>query len=373
MIASVHGDTHNFGKRVKLLPDGSLFKPRCLLWEQKILSRSSPFRCYLESLFSANSTASPFRFAPHLDFKIDKNFVYSGSVTPIQPAHQQLTDLGSELDACAFQAIGSMIGLCVWLGINDIHHENIFWGKDQHGKLVFFPIDIECIFDKLILPSQTSLIPNSQHPEESHDRAGVFSLRQQLTKIRSWPHIAALISGFTQTVETLQNSISGISDVLMSDSNIDKAPIRMVPRATQIYFDYLKGKNPTLKKTLLNSELEQLSRGDIPYFFRFLNSPQVYNYTTEDGHYRESDWRADDGFFDLPKPAILNRNEPETFLGHDFELSQKAGALQLASFFGKDLIEGISQFKDCTIKFEVETIEVEFSGKKYFCSRGSTK
>ncbi len=62
--------------------------------------------------------------------------------------------------------------------------------------------------------------------------------------------------------------------------SISKAPIRIMFRNTFMYRDFQKGSFQVKKHALalIDEEKFQLDRGDIPYFFRYLDSSVVYYY-----------------------------------------------------------------------------------------------
>ena len=59
-----------------------------------------------------------------------------------------------------------------------------------------------------------------------------------------------------------------------------RVPVRHIARDTIVYRDW---KRSSPKTPFFKEELEQLERGDIPYFFKFIGNPNLYQYANRSG------------------------------------------------------------------------------------------
>lgn len=324
------GDSHNFSQRVQIRSDGWVYKPRCLFWEKTFLSRQGIVREFLDEQFFIHPESSPLELAPDLATELSDNNL-TGRIKALK-----LSPPSSErLNFRDFEQIGSVIALCVWLGITDLHLDNIAFGLSESGKLVFFPIDIECVFEDVLLPSQTCLIPNSHSLNGVGAAAGLNKLTAILSKNQILAALPAILFGFDQALTHLETFSANFLQLVSSNPHFSNCPIRVVPRATRTYANLLANREQAITPPLLPAEAEQLARGDIPYFFRFLNSDKIYHYVSKDFQYAESAWRANGDYFDIP--AVKTLRSPlrlESII--QTPLQRKAGLLQLARFFDND-------------------------------------
>ena len=57
--------------------------------------------------------------------------------------------------------VGKSLALWAWLGVADLHWENMALGRDASGAIVFGPLDVELILADLSLPTETKLLPDA--------------------------------------------------------------------------------------------------------------------------------------------------------------------------------------------------------------------
>jgi lantibiotic modifying enzyme len=252
------GDPHNFGKTVKINRQlGIVEKPRSVFWERQLLSSASEVRKRLARIF-AGFPLDPTPLFPNLTFYQVEEF--SGFVEAVTaPAPQSLW--GSE------QRIGSMLALWCWLGLTDLHSANLVLVASTSGVL-FFPIDVEAMQFNLTCLHDTFL---SQAP--ATPGLGVSGLTILRPYVRTPLQVQEILAGFKLTLEFLTSNAPGLELGLIP--NLVEIPMRIIVRATQEYCDYIfHSQNP--KKPFLESELEQMARGDVPYFFKYFGSSTVY-------------------------------------------------------------------------------------------------
>jgi len=169
--------------------------------------------------------------------------------------------------------MGSIIGLVTWLGISDLHHENIALGFDQENKFQFLPLDIECALDDFLSVTQTLLLPA---PGISRKECGLASFLDFLSLHKSWVLIPAFLHGFVSTLSDLLETEKD-SCILSEILNSDSPPIlsRILIRKTRDYRHYLESGALISDPPFDPSEIEQLARKDIPVFYRDLKTNQI--------------------------------------------------------------------------------------------------
>lgn len=149
MKSNQFGDKHNFGSFVTVEEEW-VVKPRTLFWEFLFLSEDSLLRSRLNSLFKKHLSYSLFDLFIPLAFKdLTKT---SGKVQFVKMNGDEIGNL-TDLEV---NQVGSLIAMCFWFGIGDLHIENMVIGR-REKKLVCFPIDIESIFEKMTHVTQTLL------------------------------------------------------------------------------------------------------------------------------------------------------------------------------------------------------------------------
>jgi hypothetical protein len=246
------GDRHNGGKTVALNKNGFIEKPRPCLAEWFFLSESSPLRVY----FKDNSI---FNYFPNLEF-YNENLSEVGVVNFLNLN----TSLSSNRDAVKMsEAVGNLLAISQWFGLSDLHHENIKYGLDEKGKFIFAPIDIECFFQNIKLPFQTGLI-SKDHTDIKFGIKNIMDLNVLLP--------IHVVGAYLSTMEVLflnRNQIFKIINDVFNPKDLS----RVLLKNTSVYGhwcnDVVNVDNLTLE------ELDQLKVGDIPYFFRFLNSKTI--------------------------------------------------------------------------------------------------
>ncbi|HAZ08518.1 MAG TPA: hypothetical protein DCZ01_08375 [Elusimicrobia bacterium] len=189
--------------------------------------------------------------------------VFSGDVDQLawSPGALLLTE-----SACA--RIGAVIGLVSWFGMGDMHRQNIAFGTLGDGRPVCAPVDIECLFFDYKLPAQSRLIG---YPDEAGRRCGLAGFQELLDEAgRPAGFVAATLHGYIGVMLALTRHEHSVSSTLIAEPGILGWPIRVILRDTAAYRSVLDSVilPDTLRPGLLPSEMSQLSRGDVPYFFR---------------------------------------------------------------------------------------------------------
>jgi hypothetical protein len=273
------GDSHNFGRRVALRA-GRIVKPRTVLWEWLLLSATSPLRRLLADAAREDGLGQQaFDFLPTLKF-------YSTETEPTGEVDRltlrALPALSREKRHELAQIVGRSLALFTWLGLSDLHWENLVIGADARGRTVFGPLDVEMILADLSLPTETKLLPDPD-PEYAllcQHACGVRRVLPYLGKPVDPLDLLAMIAAFRRTLALLERHSSAIADVFAALPHFREAPIRVCLRSTG---DYVRARSEPepLWPPLLDAEAEQLARGDIPYFFRLYGRRGIHYYENQ--------------------------------------------------------------------------------------------
>ncbi len=265
------GDAHNFGRRVSRRA-GWIAKPRPLLWEWLLLSAKSPLRRALDQAADAAGLGKEaFAFLPRLAFSDEKK-LHGGEVEAV--ALQPLPRSRAVREALA-SIVGRAIALFSWLGIADLHWENLVVGRDATGNVVFAPLDVEMIFADMELPTETKLLPDADPEVEAICRhaAGVRRALPWLGKPVDVSLLLEMASAYRATLSFLDRHAAVVTRAFESVRGLRETPIRVCLRGTG---DYVAPPPEGLWPPLLDAEVEQLARGDVPYFFRLYGRAGIH-------------------------------------------------------------------------------------------------
>jgi hypothetical protein len=265
------GDSHNFGRRV-VVQGQRVLKPRTVLWEWLVLSRDSPLRSALDAAAERAGEPRLFGFLPTLRFFAAKDGI-GGSVERLQ-----LSALGRLAPAQKRELariVGRAVALFSWLGIADLHWENLVLGRDRQGQIVFGPLDVELILADLSLPTQTKLLPDAdpEYADVCRHAAGVRRALPYLGKPIEADALVAMAGAYLFTLELLERQRATLARVFADLPGLKDTPIRVCLRGTD---EYVRASTQAPWPPLLDAERAQLERGDIPYFFRFYGRPGLH-------------------------------------------------------------------------------------------------
>lgn len=294
------GDRHNGGKSVFLNKNGLVEKPRPCLAEWFFLSKNSPLRIFL------NETPT-FGYFPNLEF-YGNNFSKQGTVDFLS-IDSSLTAKGHAVEAS--EAVGNLLAISQWFGLSDFHYENIKYGVNNNGRFILAPIDIECFFQKITLPFQTGLI--------SKDNTDVnYGVKKIIDSGALLP--VQVIEAYLNTMKIFfsnQKEIFKIVNGVFSKSDIS----RVLLQDTKVY--KVLSSNGMTFSSFLPEESIQLKAGDVPYFFRHLDSHKI-NYWNNNEITEVN--ISTSSYSILPQVALLELN----IYWNELANSTKHGALQIA-------------------------------------------
>jgi hypothetical protein len=268
------GDSHNFGRRVSLRGD-AIVKPRPVLWEWLLLAAKSPLRRVLAAAAEqAGLGRDAFEFLPSLAFA-RASARAGGRVERIEL--EPLGRMSPETRVELARVAGRALALFTWLGVADLHWENLVLGRDRQGRIVFAPLDIEMILDDLASPAETKLIPDADPEYAAMNRhaAGLRRVLPYLGKPLSGPLLVTLAGAYRRTLALLDAYAADLADVFDNLRDFRDTPIRVCLRGTD---EYVRALSVPPWPPLLDAEATQLGRGDIPYFFRLYGSRRIHYY-----------------------------------------------------------------------------------------------
>jgi hypothetical protein len=273
MTARVNvGDSHNFGRRVSV-GARRVRKPRAILWEWLILGADSPLRRLLEDVADRDGLGRrAFGFLPKLRFYPSADRV-GGEVERIRLDPLRVRSAESRRGLA--EIVGRSLALFSWLGVSDLHWENLVLGVEARGGVVFAPLDVEIILGDLALPTETKLLPDAdpEYAAVCRHACGVRRVLPYLGKPVGVDDLLAMAGAYRGTLSLLDRHASTIADVFASLPGLRETPIRVCLRGTD---EYVRARSEPLWPPLLDAEAEQLSRGDIPYFFRLYGRPGIH-------------------------------------------------------------------------------------------------
>lgn len=271
------GDAHNFGRRVALR-GARVAKPRTVFWEWLVLSRESPLRQLLDEAAGRDGLGAEFfGFLPSLKFYRWRD-TPSGEVerAVLSPLGKLSRDSQRELA----RIVGCSLALWSWLGVADLHWENLILGKDARGRIVFGPLDVEMMLADLGLPTETKLLPDAD-PEYAvvcQHAAGVRRVLPYLGKPIEAGDLLTMLAAYGQTLAFLERHAATIGKTLAALPELRTAPLRVLLRGTD---EYVHARSQPPWPPLLDAEQEQMARGDIPYFFRLYGTRGIHYYADE--------------------------------------------------------------------------------------------
>jgi len=268
------GDSHNFGRRV-VLREGRVSKPRTVFWEWLVLAKDSPLRRVLDEVAALDGLGNDyFGFLPTLEFHSPRARE-GGEVERI--ALNPLPSLSNHEKGVLAAIVGRSLALFSWLGVADLHWENLVLGIDASGRMVFGPLDVEMILADLSLPTETKLLPDAdpEYAAVCRHACGVRRVLPYLGKPVAVSELLRMASAYRATLDVLGRHASAIAGAFAGLPELAETPIRVCLRGTD---EYVQSSAEPLWPPLLEAEEEQLLRGDIPYFFRLYGRRGIHYY-----------------------------------------------------------------------------------------------
>ncbi len=259
----LEADFHNFGQSVQRAYRSSGYyfrKPRPVFWEWLFFAKNSPLSPFFS--FHSSGYESPGNTFFNLDIENES--------CPIGFSKEVVSDFTGPFQDSHYYSLGALLGYTYALGIRDLHKANVITMK-HHIQIV----DVEVVFASLLLPNETLLLPFKEIGVESCGAQGL------LNDGVSTERLALILAGYFDVFESLFRNRERIIDVFDDlDTTIRTIPIRHILRDT---FRYRASDRDSFDPPLLSAENRQLDRGDIPYFFKLLGQPEVFEYVDRNG------------------------------------------------------------------------------------------
>jgi hypothetical protein len=346
------GDAHNFGRRVTQ-GESRIAKPRTLLWEWLLLAAESPLRTLLREQAERERDElgdDPFGFLPDLAFSSpharDGGEVERVELTP-------LGTLSNEARRDLARVVGRALALFSWLGLSDLHWENLALGRGDRDRVVFAPLDVEMILADLSMPTETKLLPDAD-PEVAvicQHACGVRRVLPYLGKPVDAGDLVAMASAYRRTLAFLDRRASDIADVFAQLPELRQTPIRVLLRGTD---EYVRARTAPVWPPLLDAEAEQLARGDIPYFFRLYGRAGIHYYANEALTELER----------LPRDGDVPQLDPILQVSRGLRSPSRRklredGLFTVLGAFDHPSIEGRHESDDVAVTFGARTLVVE--------------
>lgn len=256
MTGSV-GDFHNFGQAVRRVtsPDGTIWfeKPRPVYWEWLFFGKSSPLAVFFENRDAI--------FGLTIEFE---NEGRSGRSKEI------LATPSSAVAPEQLFGFGYLLAYAYAFGIQDIFAENTI--RTPSGLQV---IDAEIVFSKFTLPNESFLFPFRNC---AFEKAALSHLLPSMAEI-DLSAIKQILRGFCELLSAVDKNRSQILERLSRETSLAEVPIRILLRETS---DYRSWQTREYARPLLSEEVEQLKRGDIPYFFKLMGDPGLFYFGADE-------------------------------------------------------------------------------------------
>lgn len=312
-------DRHNFGQQVEPTERASSFyfkKPRTVFWEWLFFGQSSPLRSCFD-IRGVNSGLTIAEAIFNLDVSCESE--WSGLSQRVS-ASDAIVDGEEKLRV--YSRFGMLLAYSYVFGIRDLHHANLVRCA-THLQV----IDAEIVFVDLILPHETLLLPFKDVPWSQCGLSLMAKTKDAVGPSEAQAMMAGYLDVMTMFHEHREKILSVFSSLDLSH------PVRVILRNTAEYSDIIKG--GAGGEPLLESGRAQLTRGDIPYFFKRLGERDIF-WLSDAGnlHSREFSTVGDHGSFanDIARHAVL----PARLLASAgaVETRMLRGVLYLQKLFG---------------------------------------
>lgn len=349
---SQYGDTHNFGRHVKPIGKSWIHKPRSTFWEELLLSTDSNFRNELDRILAHEPVTS---CMPRVKFEKDRS---DSTATLMERVTVKPTITSCDLEYI-LEALGGLLAVTAWFGIEDLHSGNVVLGTDvRTGKFVLFPIDIEVIFSDVRLPSTIGIIHIDQKRQSISGAASLFDLiRSASPKQR-----LAIPLAYMRTSQTMLRNAGRIVKALHAEDGILTAPIRIVARNTRDYLVHMRGEplaNLIDPSELTEDEMVQMRRGDVPYFFRTLADRRARYFASPDlatcKFIKSQNWANTRARRTLPPERLFSIRSRNMLLSED-------SAMMIAAHFLPPDFMGEIQYRNLYLGASKRAVHLQFDG-----------
>lgn len=245
------GPYKNFGLAVHINRDGGVIKPRNTAWEQAFLSPYAELRQFIDQICRACGFINPL---PEMIYRPNTT---GGHV--VDRLNLAKVDQLSEKEA---ESLGVSLALMTWFGMSSLSDADLVVGRAEAGKLIAGPIDLE-----------TVLIAPDMLPDE--EKNALTTYKTILKDLSDGPVPALVLGAMTAMMTLLYQNRHEFGQMF---SRLSHDPIRIALNPSSLYRALLHDDEGQLRSNqgLTSEEKMQLLRGDVPYFFTFLGSEQLF-------------------------------------------------------------------------------------------------
>lgn len=254
-MSSRCGDSHRFGQRVKsaVETDGETnwyLKPRPGFFEKTLFDKRGALFGFVSNVLG---------YEPPLEISIESP--WSSRSKSLTSLTYDVTSAERNTSKVFARRAGRLLALATYLGLADLHSENILIVRLSDGGLAPVPIDIEMAFWKCVSVMDTLLLPSTLVKPELAGFSGQFC------EAYSPRYPDVVLDEFLESSFQLLPQLRKVLDSFV-DLAVD-VPNRVLLRPTREYRDIFESQNIESKFTpeMLPEEQMQLLSGDIPYFF----------------------------------------------------------------------------------------------------------
>lgn len=345
------GDCHNFGRQV-VEREGRIIKPRTVFWEWLFLSADSPLRQSLVAAAERSRLSNQyFDFLPEMKFT-NVRAREGGEVERLQL--EPLPELSSVEKEQLTAIVGKSLAFWSYFGVADLHWENVALGRNAEGRIILTPLDIEMVLADLTHPTDTKWIPDADPDvaDVCRHAAGVRRVLPYLGKPVAVEHLMIMAREYLRMLDVLGKQTKEIAQALAEIPDLKDIPIRVCLRGTD---EYVVEDSDSLWPPLLDEEMEQLDRGDIPYFFRLYNQPGIHYFSEKDLSEFDS----------LPTEGDVPQLEPLLQVSKDLRSKSRKtlreeGLLTVIGAFDHKSFKGVHVREGLEITFQKKTLIVKF-------------
>tara|TARA_B110001454_G_scaffold219192_1_gene251178 strand:- start:60815 stop:61816 length:1002 start_codon:yes stop_codon:yes gene_type:complete len=252
-------DKHNFGQEVKRVQQGTdalpcfyFEKPRSVYWEWLFFGQSSPLR----DIFCSKGR-DQYKPLSHYLFNLEVEILEKW-----RGRSREVVEWPGAITNEHFYAFGALVAYCYIFGIRDLHKQNLI-KTETH----FQAVDVEVVFTQLVLPSETLLLP---FKHIGYELAGIGVFANGKSEHTS-EQKQEILNGYLDLFDLVIKKKKEI-DVVLSSQDLRNHPIRVIVRNTSEYRNIFN----SLPANILESEITQLSRGDIPFYFKYAGNPELF-------------------------------------------------------------------------------------------------
>lgn len=338
-ISIITADTHNFGRSVFKINDKYIFKPRFIFWEWLFLE-SSPIRDLLD-----NNADGLFSCLPKLHFESNTSFI-DGLVELFS------CDRQANLKPVDLIQVGAIMALFCFFGVTDLHTENVIVGR-RDGKFICGALDIETVFENVEFPAQTLLIPSKL---VAKDNCGFSFIISKIQEKLCAENLLYIVDGYYRGLNFLFDNFEEIYEHLRRLIAQHNPIIRRILRSTK---QYARFRDTFVEDNRFDeAEIKQISRGDIPYFFKFSTASDVYFFTNSKLEQITSIQRNS---FDLETIESLNLADFANTSATRYKSLRKNGLLQILRLVPADCKTQLIKLNNFILSLSEREIFIEIN------------